>query len=236
MNKRQYSLHTYKWVLVSLFASIMVAQRGIAQSAEKNYNEEPIRYLYAGGHIGPALNGYTYGVGLNSSVSNTFGVSIWFHEALIEAKALPENYVAGLCVFDCVPRDRLSLISLRMGYDFPQQSPKIRYTIEAGPSFGWHYKRKFGMNPNASHGFFMGSNYISRTEQLQTVGLSIRTKAAWLLARFMAMELGVQANINQDMPYIGIDFQLSLGKTRNKLKAKNVDVLCVEESNRSKNE
>lgn len=96
------------------------------------------------------------------------------------------------------PTDDYRAWSFRAVRTFPTKTEKVRWGLEAGPSFvkGWE-------PPNKHY-----------DEVSTALGLSLRAKAEFPLTRFFGLEAGAQANLNGLRTYFGVDVMFTLGWLR----------------------
>jgi hypothetical protein len=96
------------------------------------------------------------------------------------------------------PADDYRAWNVRAVRVFPSNTEKIRWGLEAGPSFvkGWETTNHYSDDTST------------------TVGLSLRAKAEFPLVRFFGLEAGAQANVNSVRQYYGVDVMFTLGVLR----------------------
>ena len=147
--------------------------------------------------------GYPWSVGLSFTVvlKNDWGGSLSYKHTSFD--------VGGW--FNVTHGDQFDEFSLCAVKEFPSKTMRrIRYGLEAGPSFVKYVK----VEQNIRASGFLGSYYKSETSKHTTIGLALKAKLEFPVARCFGLEIAAYANINMHRSHAGIEFYIYLGKVR----------------------
>lgn len=213
--------NTTNTITTIIVTALMLTLTGklLAQTPSNQEKEVKVQYVYLSGGGGVIINGSVAGASINLIQSNNWGYTAKFNWAGIEARALPQDYQPGICIFGgCVPTDDLVTVSMKLMREFPTRSKSLRFGVEAGPAFGIFREAYFIRNPNM--GWF-GSSYYTRYSESGSIGLEMRAKLALPLTTVAGLEAAIVSAINAQQPYLGIEFMLTTGKVRERIRPKN---------------
>lgn len=174
-----------------------------------------------------------FGLGLSAPIGGVFagtvilrsgwGGSVTWNISYPSAKNLPSDFDPGsgfLSGLDLIGegKDKINAISFRVLKELPTRSKKLRFGIEAGPS--WVFTgvaANFVRNPAPCGLFGCDANYDYEIINSNSPGLSLKGKFEMAITSPFGLEIGVTSNINPKRSYFGADFLVTLGYVRDRI-------------------
>lgn len=174
-----------------------------------------------------------FGLGLSAPVGAAFagtvilrsgwGGSVTWNLSYPSAKNLPSDFEPGsgfLSGLDLIGegKDKINAIAFRALKELPTRSKKLRFGIEAGPS--WVFTgvaANFVRKPAPCGLFGCDANYDYDIVNSNSLGLSLKGKLEMAFTRPFGLEIGATSNINPKRSYFGADFLITLGYVRDSI-------------------
>ena len=130
---------------------------------------------------------------------NNWGVAFEGMQTYYKAKNLPKGYKTGFCLFgDCVPNDRMQVISLEVNREFNLPGKGASIVLGAAPSYVIYDETEF--KPASSRGFgsfFEESSFDSFVVRQRVLGLSVHTKLLFRPIKHFAIGVGWFSSFNK---------------------------------------
>lgn len=179
-------------------------------------------HVYGGLGISGPLGGVLAGTVI---LRSRWGGSVTYNALSVTAKELPSDYIGGTGLFnifegeDDKVYDDIIAVSLRVLREFPTTSKMVRLGIEAGPSFvTTEVAGNFVYNPNPCGALGCAPNYYFDRVKKNSIGLSLKGKLELAFSPPAGFEIGLTSNINPNRTYFGVDFMITLGYVRDRIR------------------
>lgn len=188
----------------------------IASSQTENTNNRQVRSpnLYLGLGGGGCNEGYTLGINGAVIYPNSWGMSVGFDSYAFRTRNMPKDYQSGLKFSDPfsgdnMPQDHINSLSFCLNKEFTTRFKRLRAGVDLGPTYVNYVQKIFRPNPNPG---WLGSNYLISESSKGSVGLFLRCRADFAMARFCGVEMAMVANTNDAKPYFGWELFVLFGK------------------------
>jgi hypothetical protein len=150
-------------------------------------------------------------IGMGYGISNSINLSVNF---------LLKNYMGGSMGYRYYymnDKDQLNIWSLCFVKSFQnKRSRRVRLGIEGGPAYVIYSD---GRKHTYTHGFWGTFETVSYTTY-RTFGLSLKAKLELPVTQVLGFEIALSGNINPHRPVMSVDFCLTLGRVRDRIKPK----------------
>jgi hypothetical protein len=177
---------------------------------------DSLKYLkaYFGFGFGFPLTG---GLSLTVILKNDWGGSLSYKHTSYD-KRDKSGKTGGIFGPGFIPGDQITEISLSAVKEFPASVGKrVRFGLEFGPSLVYYSKVE---NIQIQSAWIFGSYYSAEYTDYTTVGINLRAKLEFPVSRVFGFEVAVYSNINPHKPHAGIEFYLTIGRVRDRLRPK----------------
>jgi hypothetical protein len=201
-------------VIVFIFTNLFYFNSNASNDSRGN-DESPLSSCYLGCGLGIGRHASPRGVSASFILSNNWGGSISYKVKNFLPLNLPGDYETSFGMIE--PSDKMRAVSLCLMKEFPGESPKVRFGIEAGPSWVAYQELYFDYAAASSKLLNFNSNYVITSATEKTVGLSLRAKTELLPTSGFGLEVAAFGNINRLRPFGGIEIYLIFGTLRDKI-------------------
>ncbi len=163
-----------------------------------------IHFCYGTAGTGAALSG-------DFVLANNWGVVLSYYYLTEHTKKLPKDYYDNTFSLLIPIKDDISFSNICFLKEFQNESKKLIFGIEVGPSIVYSHFAEFTPIPNPNI-FLTNYNIIYHNDQ--AIGLSLRLKIETSFSNYVGLNFALFNNINRIESINGCELCLTLGKVK----------------------
>lgn len=206
-------------ILITLFILVvcfLLPFKGYNQKADTLQQINKFPFLFA--EFGVGYSNGSSGISGNLILRSMWGLNIGYNHINKNSNELPPDYLSGFCIWTCRdPTDIINSYSYRLSKVFNTRTKLIRFRLEAGLAFVQYKKVHFA--PFVSSSWLnLSSNYSTSYSSFRTKGVSFRGVSEFPYSQVTGLQVAILATFTSYISYAEIEFNMTLGYVREKLK------------------